>query len=58
VDRAFGADGFDPPGELGHPGPVDRELERAHQQLAGEVADQRHRLVLADVDRDGEQPLG
>jgi hypothetical protein len=58
VDPTLGADCLDPSGELGHPGPVHRELQRAHQQLTSEVAHQRHRRGLADIDRDGEQLLG
>jgi hypothetical protein len=53
--RALGAHRLDPPHELGHARPGHGERERPHQQLTGEVADQRHRRVLADVDGDRDE---
>jgi hypothetical protein len=38
-----------------HPSHGHRELERTGQQLPGEVAHQRHRGMLADIDRDRDQ---
>ena len=46
---------LDPVDQQPHPGQGHRELKRAGQQLATEVAHQRHRRVLADIDRDRHQ---
>ena len=46
---------LDPLDQQPHPGDGPRELERAGQQLPGEVAHQCHHSVLADLDRGRDQ---
>jgi hypothetical protein len=58
LHRPGGPDRLDPAHQLSNPSPADRELEPARQHLPGEVAHQRHRLVLANIHRHGHQPLG
>jgi hypothetical protein len=54
-DRSTAGRQLHPLDQKPHPGHGHRELERAGQQLPGEVAHQRHRGVLADIDRDRHQ---
>jgi hypothetical protein len=58
LDRPGGPHRLHLPDQLGHPNPGQRELGPARQQLAGEVAHQRRRRCLADIDRHRQQPLG
>ncbi len=58
VDRPGGPDRLDTAHQLRQPSPADRELEPACQHLTGEVAHQRHRCCLTDINRYRHQPLG